>query len=68
MSKTNHMSNRINIPGNKVQTFGRIYEDTTKEALVAHLQKVVWGQAANQRQNPVYLAEVRRIRAAIAVR
>lgn len=61
------MSNHI-IPGNTVRPFGRIWEDTTKEALEIHLKKVINGQAANQRNNPVYIAEVRRLRAAIAAR
>ena len=61
--------NRINIPGsNGARTFGRIYEDTTKEALEAHLRTVIDSQRADQRQNPVYLAEVARIKRAIASR
>lgn len=60
--------NKVIIPGNTVTTFGRIYSDTTKAALEAHLSKVIGGQAANKRTNPIYVAEVRRLRAAIAAR
>lgn len=56
------------IPGNTNKTFGRIYEDTTKVALESHLSRVVNGQAANKRSNPVYVAEVSRLRRAIAAR
>lgn len=60
--------NKVRIPGNTVTTFGIIYSDTTKVALEQHLQRVLGGQAANMRTNPVYVAEVRRLRAAIASR
>lgn len=56
------------IPGNRYSTFGTIWADTTKEALQAHLSKVLGGQAGNQRNNPVYVHEVNRIRRAISNR
>lgn len=56
------------IPGNSVKTFGRIYEDTTKEALEQHLQLVIGGQNPKKRTNPVYVREVQRLRRAIANR
>ncbi|AVJ51018.1 hypothetical protein FDJ44_gp27 [Microbacterium phage Pikmin] len=63
------MSNtRVAIPGNVVTTFGRIYEDTTKEALEQHLRFVISGQAANKRTNPIYKREVQRLKRAIAAR
>jgi hypothetical protein len=61
-------SNRINIPFSTATTFGRIYEDTTVEALQAHLTRVVNAQQAHKRHNPVYVAEVRRLNKAIAAR
>lgn len=45
--------NKVRIPGSTATTFGRIYADTTK---------------ADKRSTPVYVAEVRRLRAAIAAR
>lgn len=60
--------NKVRIPGSTTTAFGRIWADTTKEALEAHLRTVTGAQAANKRSNPVYVAEVRRLRAAIAAR
>lgn len=60
--------NKVRIPGSTATTFGRIYADTTKEALEQHLRTVIGRQQADKRSNPVYVAEVRRLRAAIAAR
>ena len=59
---------KTTIPGNRHQSFGRIWADTTREALVAHRAKIVAAQAANMRSNPRYVAEVRRLDRAIAAR
>ena len=60
--------NKIQIPFSTATTFGRIWDDTTKEALEAHLTRVVNAQQAHKRHNPVYVAEVRRLNRAIAAR
>jgi len=56
------------IPGNTNCRFGRIYSDTTKVALEAHLRKVIDGQQASMRGNAAYKTEVNRLRYAIATR
>lgn len=60
--------NRSKIPGNRFPEFGRIYVDTTREALVEHRAKIIGAQAANMRGNARYVAEIRRIDRAIAAR
>jgi len=59
---------KTTIPGNRYSEFGRIHSDTTREALVKHLDRLTGSQAANMRTNPRYRAEVRRLRLAIAAR
>lgn len=46
----------------------KIWADTTIEALEAELKKVIGRQPASQRSNPKYVAEVNRLRKAIAAR
>jgi len=58
---------KTTIPGNKYSETA-IYADTTREYLEDRLNKIVGAQAANRRNNPRYIAEVRRLRKAIAVR
>lgn len=60
--------NRTAIPGNRHSSFGRIWADTTREALVAHRTKLVSAQAANMRGNARFVAEIRRLDRAIAAR
>lgn len=61
------MTKRSPIPGNK---FGetRIFPDTTVEYLEAHLARVIANQNPMKRSNPRYVAEVRRVKNAIAAR
>lgn len=54
------------IPGNRYPEFGRIYEDTTADALREHRQKLVGAQQANMRNNPRYVREINRLNRAIA--
>ena len=56
------------IPGNRYSEFGRIYDDTTADALREHLKKIKGAQQANMRGNARYVREVNRITRAIAVR
>jgi hypothetical protein len=54
------------IPGNRYSEFGRIYEDTTADALCEHLTKIKGAQKANMRGNIRYVREVNRLTRAIA--
>lgn len=54
------------IPGNRYSEFGRIYDDTTADALREHLKKIKSAQQANMRGNTRYVREVHRLNRAIA--
>jgi hypothetical protein len=55
------------IPGNQYSEI-KIWSDTTREYLAAHLAKVVGHQQANMRHNPRYVRHVRALRKAIEAR